>query len=669
MKKLWHIYDRMRDIVCILNADTQEIVYMNPHGLRMLGFRSLEELRKDFRSETLQNLDGLITACGQEETPDGGPDEKLWKNMVDGLVYAVRSGFFEVGGERFRIQTASECREEELHEYQSSFGRFLRKYYFDTEMFFHSVSAREMPVYVFFGDVQEDVYYVSDKLREELGLSSNLVHQLFRQAEPFVYEKDRENYKRGLLSVMEERREFYSQRLRFQGMDKRIRWMCCWGIIKWDGDRPLFFSGCMTDLEDEFSADSVTGFLRYPAAVRRLTALSEEKEQATVFGIGLSRFSVINDSLGRMEADRLLRQICAQLRERLYGFELYRMDGVRFLAVCPGQVPDVRISGIIRQCIQECYRKKGIEMKNPCALGMLRCPEDGRSGMELIERVMTCIYYAKRNPEQGVLRFSWDMLEKRQKEAEMSLELCRNVRDQFKGFRVVIQPIVEGETGRIKGGEILSRWECRGTAVSPECFIMLMEENKQILAFGKWVFEQAVLACRSFMKERPDFTVSFNVSYLQITDSSFLPFMKETLSRYGVSGKNLILELTETHFDEAPEHLERLVKECRAMGMKLALDDFGKGYSNLQMLLRYPVDLVKLDREIMREIAQSRTSRELVKSIVLACHRADKKVCVEGVETETELGIVKRMKADYVQGYYFYRPLNTQELLTKISGA
>ena len=75
-------------------------------------------------------------------------------------------------------------------------------------MFFHSVSAREMPVYVFFGDVQEDVYYVSDKLREELGLSSNLVHQLFRQAEPFVYEKDRENYKRGLLSVVEERREF-----------------------------------------------------------------------------------------------------------------------------------------------------------------------------------------------------------------------------------------------------------------------------------------------------------------------------------------------------------------------------------------------------------------------------------------------------------------------------
>lgn len=635
--------------------------------------KAVEKLR------LLQSEKNCLMAVGESWAPKG---EKWIQDMLlsaDRRMYEDKKRLYRLV-ERGTKQTGSlsgnagiwplgshEARDwPELNE--SSFGCFLRRYYFDTEMFFRSVSVAETPLYVFFGDVQADMYFISDKLKRELGTGGNMVHDLFGKAEQFIYEPDREEYRKSVDKLFGEKQEFCRQRFRFIGENKSLRWVSCWGMVKWDEkrERPLFFSGCMTNLEDEYSADSVTGLLRYPAALRRLTALAESGERATVFGIALNRFSVVNDSIGRLKSDRLLRRLCTEFRERLRGFELFRMDGVRFLAVFRGTAPEQQTAEKIRSCILDVYRSMEIEIENPCTMGVLECPEDGRNGVELIERVMTCIYHAKRKPEQTSLRFSWEMLEKRQREVEMSMELFRNVKDNFRNFHVAAQPIIDEAAGRIKGCEILSRWICWDDFVPPDQFIRMLEESRQIFSFGKWVFEQAVLVCKRFLRVQPDFTVSFNVSYFQIVDSSFLPYMKSALQRHGVPARNMILELTETHFDEVPEYLQHLVKECTDMGMQLALDDFGKGYSTLQMLLRYPVGLVKLDREIVREITHSKTSRELVRSIVYACHRVDKKVCVEGVETEEELNTVRSMKADYVQGYYYCRPMRPEELLERV---
>ena len=160
----------------------------------------------------------------------------------------------------------------------------------------------------------------------------------------------------------------------------------------------------------------------------------------------------------------------------------------------------------------------------------------------------------------------------------------------------------------------------------------------------------------------PEFHLSFNVSYLQVLDDTFLPFIKATLERYGISGENLIMELTETHYDEAPEKLANFVNECRELGMSIALDDFGNGYSSLALLLKYPADIIKLDRELISKVTESSDNLQVIRMIVATCQQLGRRICAEGVETEQEKEIVRDTGCDMIQGYYYYRPQEVDDL-------
>ena len=144
-------------------------------------------------------------------------------------------------------------------------------------------------------------------------------------------------------------------------------------------------------------------------------------------------------------------------------------------------------------------------------------------------------------------------------------------------------------------------------------------------------------------------------------DPDFLPFMRQTLVRHEMDGKNLVAELTETNYNESPATLQTFIEACRDLGIRLALDDFGTGYSSLELLLKHPSDIVKLDRSLMKEMAYSKNSSDFISSIVYSCHKFGKKVCVEGVETDQELQTVLEAGCDYIQGFYFHRPMEISD--------
>ena len=149
---------------------------------------------------------------------------------------------------------------------------------------------------------------------------------------------------------------------------------------------------------------------------------------------------------------------------------------------------------------------------------------------------------------------------------------------------------------------------------------------------------------------------------LQLMEESFLPFLQQTMENYGISGKNLLIELTETHFDEMPDHLEKCIRQCEQKGIQFVLDDFGQAYSSLQLLLQYPAKLIKLDRNLTREITSSSKKLNFIISVICACHQLGKKVCIEGVETAEELEMVRQTTCDYIQGFYFYKPMELDDL-------
>ena len=184
---------------------------------------------------------------------------------------------------------------------------------------------------------------------------------------------------------------------------------------------------------------------------------------------------------------------------------------------------------------------------------------------------------------------------------------------------------------------------------------------------GRWVFEQAACTCGRIHAYNPAFYLTFNVSLHQLSDPLLLPFMKETLEKYDLSGSSLVAELTESSLDEQPEQLDIFVQECQKMGLYIALDDFGSGYSSLRMLLQYPSSIIKLDRSLVNEVMESEAKMHFIRSIVFACHQFGKTVCMEGVEHKEQNEIILSTGCDMIQGYYYYRPMELSDMYRLVS--
>ena len=552
----------------------------------------------------------------------------------------------------------------------SRLREFLQRYYFDADSFFQSVALADTSLYLYCGDLRQNIYYISDNLRDEFGFEDNLVYGFVEQLEGRIYEPDRAAHHADMEAMEEEGQTRHDVRYRIHNKRGELVWMRCQGLMKWasDGSGPIFFSGSMIKLKNEAEIDPVTGLMHFSYAIKRLPALQHWEGELSLLCIICRNFSDINRAFGRSTGDSVLLEVAGRLGQELESkMQLFRMDGARFLAVVRGGVETEALTREIQRVVKEIYHKYGIELMYPCAIGVLHSSGGHYVLQGLADHAAVAAHVAKSAPGRDYVEFTPQMLQPYQEQSDLNLGLNYSINHGFEGFRIVVQPQVRAEDGYILGGEVLLRWQDQGQNVTPDKFIPLLEKTGLILPVGKWVLKQALRVAGQILKERPDFLISVNVSYLQVLDQSLFDTIQELLHQYRVPPYNLILELTESHFDEMPDYLERFVRQCRGIGIHFALDDFGTAYSFLQLLLQYPADLVKLDRSLVREITASDAKRSFVESIVEACHSFGKQVCMEGVETEEELHLVRQMQCDLIQGFYFYRPMELQDLYPLLS--
>lgn len=396
-----------------------------------------------------------------------------------------------------------------------------------------------------------------------------------------------------------------------------------------------------------------------------MTELEQTTEVRTVIAFSLNHFTEINETKGRYQANILMQRIARRISEKLGKYaKFYRLDGTRYLAIFEPGLSEPVTTWIeqIRSIVDQEYKSAHISVRIPASFGVISYPDQVDTPQSLVDHAMLLITAAKENTEEDYLYYAPQNIQAHREYTSVAMELGRNVLNGMKNFRIVIQPVVEAQTGRPVGGEVLMRWKHNGRDVPPGIFVPILERRKNIGLAGKWVFEQTVLTCRHLVSYNPDFYLTFNVSYHQIKNDEFLAFIQETLKKYQLSGRHLVAELTEMHFDESPEKLRHFVQECQKMNIRIALDDFGNGYSSLGLLLKYPANLVKLDRSLLMEMSQSEDNQKFIGSIVYACHQFGKKVCMEGVETEEQNAMIQACGCDLIQGYYHYRPMEVEDM-------
>lgn len=545
------------------------------------------------------------------------------------------------------------------------FSSFIARNHYDPAAFFRSISQQNY--YPYMGDLTKGLFYISDEMRDLFGFEDNVVENFFYEWEKRISNKeDLDLFRNDFNDMYASKRSKHDLKYRVQDKDGNDIWIHCHGELKWNTDRtkPIFFSGKISRQEQNFIVDPITNFPRDYAATMKLSELQKKKKPIRVIGFTLNNFSEINALKGREASDIFLKSIARRLSRFFKDkIEFYRLDGMRFLAIILPHYTEKleKLIYEVREVITTAYYSNNIVVKTPCSVGVLSDPDESSSPHEIILNMINLLIEAKHHFEEDYIKHSDEDIHLQRTRTEMMMELSRNVIDGFQNFRVVIQPSVSTKDFRFYSGEMLMRWNFKGKDVPPPVFISIFESNGFILQAGKWIFEQAVKACKRIITFIPNFKLGVNVSYFQIIDPDFLPFIRSTIKRYDLDGRNLMLEITETHYDETPTKVRDFILSCNDMGIDVAIDDFGNGYSSLAFLLKYPSNVVKLDKSIIDEMLLSRENIDFVSSIIYSCHVFKKRVCAEGVERQEEVDILKQAGCDLIQGYHFYKPMEMEK--------
>lgn len=493
-----------------------------------------------------------------------------------------------------------------------------------------------------------------------------------------VHPDDREQLRHWIREHLEGREAHPENEHRVMHADGQYRWMLCRGVAARDVSRRAYrMSGSQTDVTDRKSAleqllhdafhDELTGLANRALLIDRLgNAVSRSKRLTDYrFGVlilGLDRFKNINDSLGHKAGDLLIRESGSRLESCLRaGDTIARLGGDEFTIVVEDLADVEEMVHIARQVHDQFsvpFQVEGHEVFITASIGMVLGGVEPSQPEELIRDARTAMYRAKARGHRLEV-FDKKMHDRAVSRLRLETDLRKAlVRDEL---CLHYQPIVNLETGRVIAFEALVRWNHPTDGLlSPDHFVPLAEETGMIIAMGKWVLHEAcrqIKAWRDQMPELQTLHVSVNLSRRQFSDPGLVDFIRSTLQEVGIDGEHLHLEITESMMMEEPERLTKLMLKLKELNIRLHIDDFGTGYSSLSYLHSFPIDTLKIDRAFVSRMEGEARNLEIVRTITTLAQNLDLDVIAEGVETSAQLEMLRDLKCDFGQGFYFATPL------------
>lgn len=423
------------------------------------------------------------------------------------------------------------------------------------------------------------------------------------------------------------------------------------------------------ELEHQANHDSLTGLANRNLLRDRLQlaiAFASHSQQAlTVVFIDLDRFKVINDSLGHGAGDQLLKLIAKRLRQCTRDIDtVARLGGDEFVIVSGGGCASSELIGWLEQLkssIAEPLILDGQEVAISASIGFCCYPGDGTDVDTLLRNADTAMYRAKQQGRSRVCAFTQEMNEQIQRRLRLEQDIRHAL--QHRQFRVVYQPQLGLDSGRLCGFEALVRWQRDGTMIAPNEFIPLAEETGQIIAIDFHVLETVCQQVQLWLDTLREMSVAVNVSAITLMDPSFVDRVTSILNRYQLSPSLLKLEVTESILMSNTDQAQAQMNALSALGFRFSIDDFGTGYSSLGYLKRFPFSQLKIDQSFIHDVHLNPDAAALVRSMISIGHDLGIKVIAEGVETVEQLSFLHRAGCDEVQGYYYSRPLPPEDCL------
>ena len=389
-------------------------------------------------------------------------------------------------------------------------------------------------------------------------------------------------------------------------------------------------------------------------------ALSELKRNDSTLALlylDLDQFKRINDSMGHEAGDRLLKETAHRLKSNLRQSDVVARIGGDEFCVLISQIKNAEDIGRAAKKIQKLL-KLPLEINNQKiivtpSIGIALAPNDGTEGSMLLRNADMAMYSAKNRGRNNYQFYNPQMNKKVMGNLTLESELGRALVNNE--FVLHYQTQVSLTTNEAVAMEALIRWQHpdRGL-VFPDSFIQLAEDTSLIIPIGKWVLYTACTQLKAL--NIPHLKVAVNLSAIQFNDPNLIDTIKTALQISGLDASKLELEITESLLMDNIEHAIQTLSDLKSMGITIAIDDFGTGYSSLAQLKNLPADILKIDREFVKDATTVMENAEITEVIISMGHKLGMKVVAEGVETEEQLAFLVEKGCDIAQGYLFCRP-------------
>ncbi|MDN7245146.1 EAL domain-containing protein [Planococcus shenhongbingii] len=403
-----------------------------------------------------------------------------------------------------------------------------------------------------------------------------------------------------------------------------------------------------------------------------MSSADRNGRQVAVVFIDLDRFKNINDTFGHEFGDLLLKGFSQKMAKSLRQIDtISRQGGDEFTIILNelnSREDIVPLVERIQSIMDKPVTIKGQELHVSMSIGIAVYPEDGNTTDELMKHADTAMYHAKEKGENNYQFFSSDMKSTLLTKIQLEKDLRQAIANEE--FVLHYQPQIHTRTGEVIGMETLIRWEMSdGNTISPGKFIPLAEETRLILQIDEWVLYNACRQAKAWHEDgHPHLKLAVNLSPLQFLHDNLMVTLQNVLEKTGFPASLLELEITEGVAVFDVEKAISRMQELRELGVQIAIDDFGIGYSSLIYLKRFPINHLKIAQPFIQDMATDPDDMALVEAMISIAHSLGMSVIAEGVETNEQLAFLENLDCNEVQGYLFSQPLTVEaftEMLAK----
>lgn len=537
---------------------------------------------------------------------------------------------------------------------------------------FDALTVASEGSYVYVYDIKNNISRWSDTAVNYYGLPDKYISDPDDVWSARIHPDDIDSYKKSLNSVFSGDLVNHDVQYRVKDANGSYTVCTCKGIVIWDdNDEAEFFCGVIRNHNSLDSIDQVTGLRNLYAFLEDVKGINFSHKPKLIIMIGLSSFSNINDLYGYSFGNRVLQLLSRKIIE-MYPDDsmIYKMNGTRF-AVISDKISIDEAENI--------YNKLNTYLRADFFVDGQRIVLSLNGGAIFSEEFdissqayYSCLryaYYQSKHKKCGSFVVFDNIVNADNRGFINRINVIRNsIVEGCRGFYLCYQPTVNSKTEKINGVEALIRWKNDelGT-ISPGDFIPVLEQDALFPELGKWILRQAMTDGLKFLEKNPDMTVSVNLSYTQLEKNGFVNDLFEIIEQTSFPCDHLCLEVTERCRTLDMNLLRNMFSGFREKGIKIAVDDFGTGFASLDFLRAVPVDVVKIDKEYVKNIKDNSNDKSSVKFISELAGAFSADVCAEGIENDDiRICVREYNNIGSLQGFFYSLPVTADEILKRL---